>query len=311
MFWWWGERRRNTLFWHGAVRLCHRGKGGKKKTNPQARAPSETKRGKRKRQRNTTDFGLQQQHVHPDERCKGSGWDFAEDRVCAQGFIWAARSLKGGMGLSNAFASLLQIRSTQFAPQQRVIWLYFAQSRFYWLVWTESWHWLYVFACVPFPSNWMNLVWRKQWHTSWKRCVCMSGIFFLHWNIFAPLKLYCWRKMTPWLELRPQTRSPCSRGAQRASARLGRRVSHASALLSQTSSGMLQEPTPRLWSLCRPLSLVSSPSTPSRHRGTAKGGNKCPVASAASQICMTKKLSFLIGGKPPIFICSNVFFQIQ
>lgn len=73
---------------------------GEKKTNPQARAPPEAKKGKRKRQRNTTDFRLQQQqqHVHSDERCEGSEWDFAEDRVCAQGFIWEATPLKGGRG---------------------------------------------------------------------------------------------------------------------------------------------------------------------------------------------------------------------
>lgn len=112
------------------------GEGRKKKTNPQARAPPETKEGgKRKRQRNTSDFGLQQQqqqHVHSDERCKGSGWDFAEDRVCAQGFIWAASSLKWGWGghlLRNAFASLLQIGSAQLARQRRVVLFYvFAQS---------------------------------------------------------------------------------------------------------------------------------------------------------------------------------------
>lgn len=51
------------------------------------------------------------------------------------------------------------------------------------------------------------------------------------------------------------------------------------------------------------------PSTPSWHRGTAKGGNKCPVASAASKICMTKRLRFFLNWckATNIYMCARFY----
>lgn len=100
--------------------------------------------------------------------------------MCAQGFIWAASSLKWGGGgdlLRNAFASLLQIRSAQFARQRRVIFFnVFAQScrNFVVVVVVDC-----VFACAR-PTNEFGLT-KTVTHKSSTLCVFASqGLFFPH-----------------------------------------------------------------------------------------------------------------------------------